>query len=182
MVDWCDDTLELARWFQQSSPAVPFVLHGFRLGALFAGIVFDRAIGDGLLLWSPPLSGQDALRSTLARWVRMKQLSTPAEQHLPFATCVQLLEEGQAVRVEGYRWSGKLWRSSQELRVPPGLMQSEGVSASDRPVRAQDPWNHITLLQKSGSPGSRELETLDLLFAENLRWITEALAAVPGHS
>ena len=65
--DWSEDTRLLADWLNARSPGAPLLLHGVELGAVFAGRAFHCGLGDALLLWSPPATANQALRSTIAR-------------------------------------------------------------------------------------------------------------------
>ena len=54
--DLSQDIRLLAEWLATRTPKAPLLLHGHAMGAVLAGRAFDEGIGDGLLLWSPPVS------------------------------------------------------------------------------------------------------------------------------
>ncbi len=173
---WSKDIFELAQRHRHRNPSVPFVLHGFELGGLFAGSIFDRGLGDALLMWSPPASANQSLRSTFMRWIAMKHLFTPAEVRLPASHYFRQLEEGGSLRVEGYLWSSALWQDSFHFSLPQALTNG-GVAAATykRPVHSETFDKNTSSLLKGGSIGYERIEDLDWLFAANRNWIRSAV-------
>jgi hypothetical protein len=147
--DWCEDVWLLAEWMNRRSPNVPLVLHGLQLGALLVGRAFDIGIGDALLLWAPPATANEALRSMLKRRVGVEQLFKIGERKSA-ADHIRQMEQGCSVEVDGYEWSSGLWRDSFQFDLPTRLNDEESAASSyNRPVR-------ILRLDKQIEPGVGE--------------------------
>jgi esterase/lipase len=173
---WAEDVEFLADWLKSRSPDVPLVLHGLEIGGLLAGNAFHNGIGTALLLWSPPATANQALRSTLLRWVGLEHLFKPSEDVKPAAEYIRQLEEGAFVEVEGYQWSSSLWRDSFGVKLPTSMIdQGTAASAYDRPVRIVKLDKRAAPLVKGGFVGYDEAKDFGWLFAPNAEWI----AAVP---
>jgi hypothetical protein len=169
---WREDVELLAGWLKGRSPQVPLVLHGLEIGALLAGNAFHSGLGDGLLLWSPPASAQQALRSTILRWVGLEYLYKPSEEIRPAAEYFRQLEQGAFVEVEGYQWSSSLWRDSFGVSLPSSMIdESTAASAYDRPVRVLKLDKRASPLVRGGFVGYDEAKDFDWLFAPNADWI-----------
>jgi hypothetical protein len=155
---------------------VPLVLHGLEVGGLLAGNAFHNGIGRALLLWSPPTTANQALRSTLLRWVGLEHLFKPNADVKPAAEYIRQLEEGAFVEVEGYQWSSSLWRDSFGVKLPTSMIDEDtAASAYDRPVRIIKLDKRAAPLVKGGFVGYDEAKDFGWLFAPNAEWI----AAVP---
>jgi hypothetical protein len=175
---WNEDVELLADWLKSRSPDVPLVLHGLEVGGLLAGSAFHNGIGRALLLWSPPATANQALRSTLLRWVGLEHLFKPSEDVKPAAEYIRQLEQGAFVEVEGYQWSSSLWRDSFGVKLPPSMIDDcTAASAYDRPVRIVKLDKRAAPLVKGGFVGYDEAKDFSWLFAPNAEWI----AAVPRH-
>jgi hypothetical protein len=170
---WREDVELLAAWLKSRSPQAPLVLHGLEIGALLAANAFHNGIGDGLLLWSPPANAQQALRSTILRWVGLEYLYKPSEEVRPAAEYFRQLEEqGAFVEVEGYQWSGSLWRDSFGVNLPGSMIDdSTAASAYDRPVRIVKLDKRAAPLVRGGFVGYDEAKDFNWLFAPNADWI-----------
>jgi hypothetical protein len=172
---WSEDVQVLGDWFQRRSPEVPFVLHGLEIGAILAGKAFHDGTGSGLLLWSPPASAHQALKSTLLRWVGLELLYKPKEEVRPAAEYIRQLEQGGFVEVEGYQWSSCHWRESFGVALPTSLIDdSTAASAYDRPVRIVKLDKQAAPLVKGGFVGYDEAKDFDWLFSPNFDWIAAA--------
>jgi pimeloyl-ACP methyl ester carboxylesterase len=175
--DWNEDVELLADWLKNRSPATPLLLHGLELGALLAGRTFDRGTGDALLLWSPPATANQALRSTLMRWVGLEQLFKCGDDRKSASDYIRQLERDSLLEVDGYPWSGKLWSDSFQFELPSPLISEDGATqAYRRPVKIVKLGKEAAPLSKGGSVGYDEAKDFNWLFAPNLEWITQALA------
>jgi Serine aminopeptidase, S33 len=174
---WYEDVLLLADWLQSRSPNVPLVLHGLELGALLAGKTFHAGIGDALLLWSPPANANQALRSTLLRWVGLEQLLKYSEDRISPADYIRRLDQGSPVEIEGYEWSATLWRDSFGLELPPAMADEQSAAvAYNKPIRILKLPKQAAPLVKGGAVGYDEVKDFSWLFAPNADWIVAATA------
>jgi alpha/beta superfamily hydrolase len=170
--DWSEDVRLLSRWLQDRSPAVPLFLHGLELGAVLAGREFHNGIGDALLLWAAPASANQALRSTLIRWVRLEQIFKSVDERRIASDYIKDLENGSPQEIEGYRWSTRIWQESLGLELPPGLENDETASSAYRkPVKNVKLGKEAVPLAKGGTPAHDEFKDFSWLFAPNLEWI-----------
>jgi alpha/beta superfamily hydrolase len=178
---WSEDIELLTAWLRDRSPNLPLVLHGLEVGALLAGKAFHRGIGDVLFLWSPPVNANQALRPALLRWIAVDQLFKFGDDRRPASTFIRELEQGSTVDVEGYRWSAKLWRESQEVLLPRD-MEDEGRAsrAYQRPVRIVRLGNDAIPLIKGGPAVADEPRDFTSLFAKNWDCLAAALAKQAG--
>lgn len=180
--NWLQDVELLADWLKKRSPEVPMVLHGLELGTLLAGKAFARGVGDVLLLWAAPANANQVLRATLLRQIAMDQAFKDKHQRRPVSDYLEQLEGGDFLEVEGYQWSGRLWRDSFKLELPAG-MEDEGsaLSTYNRPIR-------IVKLDKRAVPlvkgSAAEFEAINKdfsgLFADNFGWIAAVLPNSQG--
>jgi predicted alpha/beta hydrolase len=180
--DWREDVQLLAEWLKRRSPNVPLLLHGLEIGALLVGKAFEAGIGDSLLLWSPPASANQALRTTLLRWVGLQQLLRFTEERVTGADNIRLLEEGSPIEVEGYQWSPRLWRDSFAFELPQG-MDNEQTAAEkySRPVRVVTLGADARPLAKKGIVGGGdEITDLTWLYSQNFDWVSTTLSALTG--
>jgi hypothetical protein len=152
------------------------VLHGLGIGALLASLVFDAGLGESLLLWSPPANANQALRSTLVRWVNVEQLFKYGDERKPPSVFIQQLEQGLPIEVEGYQWSGKLWQDSLRIHLPAAL-QDEGAAqaAYKRPVRIVKLGKEASPLVKAGTVADDRPKDFSWLFDANWEWITKTI-------
>lgn len=163
--DWSADTALLADWLQQRAPQVPVILHGFELGALLAGRLFARGIGDVLLTWNAPATANQILRGILARHVAADNMFKYGGGRRLFGDYVGELE-ASALDVEGYHWSAGLWRESFEIKFPPGLSFTP-----ERPVRS-------VRVQAIATARFGEIINPDLtdLFSNDVDWMVNSLS------
>ena len=179
--DWMEDVELLAGWLKARSPQAPLALHGLELGALLAAKTFETGVGEALLMWAPPTTANQALRSTLLRRISMDQAFKYGDERKPVSDYIQQLESGHSLEVEGYLWSGRLWHDSFRLELPAG-MANEGshTSALQKPVRTVKLDKHAAPLIKGSSVGYDAI-TRDFsgLFADNFDWINSA-AVIPS--
>jgi pimeloyl-ACP methyl ester carboxylesterase len=180
IADWRHDVQLLSTWLQNRSPRLPLVLHGLSMGAVLAGSVFDQGTGDGLLLWSPPANANQALRSTLMRWVGLEQIFKFGDDRRSASDYIRELELGSPLEVDGYRWSVKLWNESFEFALPVGLATQESAArAYQRPVKITKLTRDAAPLAKGGLVGYDDLKDFSWLYAPHREWI-EALASQSG--
>lgn len=177
---WMEDVRIAAGWFQELTPHVPLVLHGLETGALFAGRCFQDGVGSALLLWSPSPSGNHALRSALLRWVGLEQILSFGAERRKTSDYIQLLNDGQAIEVEGYRWSSALWKDSFQWTLAEGL-STVGDTVLDtvvdgRPVRIANLPSKAAPLVKGGFVGYDEAKDFEWLFREHSRWVEDAVS------
>lgn len=173
--DWSEDVRLLSTWLVARSPAAPLVIHGLALGAVLAGRAFDVGAGDALLLWSPPANANQALRSTLMRWVGLEQIFKFGNDRRSTADYIRELEQGTPLEVEGYQWSTKLWQESFAFNLPQALDTEEAAElAYQRPVKITRLGKEAAPLAKGGSVGYDDLKDFTWLFAPHHNWIAEA--------
>jgi alpha-beta hydrolase superfamily lysophospholipase len=172
---WSEDVRLLSTWLVSRTPSVPLVVHGLALGAVLAGRAFDSGIGDALLLWSPPANANQALRSTLMRWVGLEQIFKFGNDRRSTADYIRELEQGSPLEVEGYQWSTKLWQESFAFNLPHALENEEAAAlAYQRPVKITRLGKEAAPLAKGGSVGYDDLKDFTWLFAPHYSWIAQS--------
>jgi hypothetical protein len=177
---WEEDVRLLSTWFKSRTPHVPLVLHGLGLGAILAGRVFDGGVGEGLLLWSPPANANQAMRTTLMRWVGLEQIFKFGDDRKSASDYIRELEKGSPLQVDGYLWSPGLWRDSLDFTLPAALASEESAKrAYERPVRIFKLNSDAAPLGKGGLVGYDDLRDFTWLFTPNREWVT-AVAAQSG--
>jgi alpha/beta superfamily hydrolase len=172
--NWIEDVEFLAGWLQSRLPDVPLILHGLGLGALLASKVFAADVANALLLWSAPANAHEVLRAALLRCIAVDNMFKYGDERKPVADYVQQLET-EALEVDGYHWSSRLWRDSLKFETPFGEDgEARAPGAGARPVRA-------VKLDRSATPlvtGSTYLSInpdLNGLFTDNFEWIAKVL-------
>jgi hypothetical protein len=177
--DWSQDLRLLSAWLAERSPAAPLVLHGLAIGAILAGRAFDSGIGDVLLLWSPPANANQALRSTLMRWVGLEQIFKFGNDRRSAADYIRELEQGSPLEVDGYQWSTGLWHDSFGFTLPQALANQESAAlAYQRPVKITRLDKAAAPLARGGSVGYDDLKDFTWLFAPHCDWIVEAASSL----
>jgi hypothetical protein len=168
--DWQQDVNFLAGWLKNQSPDVPLILHGLELGALMAGKTYSTGVGDALLLWSAPASANEVLRRPLSRHVFKN-----VYERKPIADYIRQLEADQPLEVDGYQWSGALWRES--LRFEKAIADDTG-----RPVKLVKLDTGAASKLKGSAMGYAVSLNLDLsdLFADSFEWMANAVSISPG--
>jgi hypothetical protein len=179
--DWYEDLQFLTDWFESRTPALPLILHGLEIGALLAAKSFDSGIGGAMLLWSPPANANQALRSTLLRWVGLEQLLTPGAERRSASDYIRQLEQGLPVEVEGYEWSPTLWRDSFGWELPSFSGGEQDAGPDQRRVKVVKLPKEAAPLVKGGFVGHDEVKNFDWLFEKDAEWIeAQALACKEG--
>jgi alpha/beta superfamily hydrolase len=174
--DWSEDVHLLAKWLKEQSPEAPLVLHGLGVGALLASLAFHDGVGDALLLWSPPESANQALRSAVVRWINVEQLFKYGDERKPASAFIQELERGSSVEVEGYQFSGKLWQNSFLFDMPPAMRDEASARAEyKKPVRIIKLGREASPLVKAGTVADDRAKDFTWLFSENWQWIATGI-------
>ncbi len=173
--NWSEDVRLLAGWLANRHPRVPLLLHGLGGGGVLAGMAFDAGIGDGVLLWSTPASANEALRSTLLRWVFLDQVFKFGSEQRSASHYIGELEMGNTIDVDGYKWTARLWRDSLQFALPAALSNQVIADRTyDRPVRIVKLARNAAPLTKYGEWGLDDVKDFTWLFAPNSEWIEEA--------
>jgi hypothetical protein len=176
---WIEDAELLARWLSNREPRVPLLLHGLGLGALLAAKAFEKGLGSGLLMWAPPADAHRALRSLLVRSINLEQSFKFGDQRKPPSEYLRQLDAGGSIEVDGYRWTGNLWRDSFQHPMPYSIEQNGDApaEAEHRPIRAVK-LDHRDAPLINGSAVGYEAVNKDFtkLFAENFEWLTTYVA------
>jgi hypothetical protein len=174
--DWSEDVHLLGKWLNGRSPEVPLVLHGLGVGALLASRAFDGGVGEALLLWSPPESANQALRSAVVRWINVEQLFKYGDERKPASAFIQELERGSSVEVEGYQFSGQLWQNSFLFDMPPAMRDEASARAEyKKPVRIIKLGREAAPLVKAGTVADDRAKDFTWLFSENWQWIATSI-------
>ncbi len=174
--DWSQDVHLLAEWILGRSPRLPLLLHGLELGAILAGKCFQEGMGDALLLWSPPVNANQVLRSTLLRWSGLEQLYESPENRKSVSAYIRELEQGSSIEVQGYRWSGRLWRDSFHFDLPADMADgSLAGEAYKKPVKCVRFGKDAVCLTM---PYLRYEEVKDLssLYSDTFNWVAGTFA------
>jgi len=179
---WSEDVQILACWLKTRSPGVPLMLHGLDMGALFAAQNFQVGIGDALLLWAPPASANESLRTTIARQIGLEKLFryVGAKQRQA-SDYIRQLNDGLLIEIDGYEWSSRLWHDSFDLHLPPGIGDESGDTlASERPVRIVWPENAAPLIKGSSVAYDTINKDFTQLFSQNYDWLSMVTATLIG--
>jgi pimeloyl-ACP methyl ester carboxylesterase len=178
---WSDDVQQLATWFREREADVPLTLHGLELGALLAARTFHNGTADALILWSPPDNAHSILRSALQRWIAPQQLLKLEGERRPPSHYFRLLDQGQSVEVEGYKYSAEMWRQSLAFGLPEAMVSpNDPASRYKRPVRIVALGKNARPLVKGGVVGFEENKDFDWLFAPNYDWIVSNASVALG--
>jgi pimeloyl-ACP methyl ester carboxylesterase len=177
---WSEDVHLLADWVANQSPRLPFILHGLELGAILAARCFEEGTGDALLLWSPPINANQALRSILLSWAGLEQLWESPENRTSASEYIRRLEQGSLIEVQGYQWSSRLWRESFHFNLPAGMESERSpYEAYKKPVK-------IVRLSKEAAPLVKphlmyqDVKNLSWLYSANFDWLHSILACNSG--
>ncbi|HVV72517.1 MAG TPA: alpha/beta hydrolase [Verrucomicrobiae bacterium] len=178
--DWCNDIQLCAARLQQEAPGLPLVLTGLGIGGLLGAQLFRQGLGDALLLWSPPVCGNSALKEFLVRRLSYDYALARLRGPKRLADYIACLDRGHSVNVEGYAIGPRLWHKSSSIKL--GL---EGAGGSDPSGRE---WKIVRLgaaevpliggfgLWRALNPRSKITRyplnpDLGLFFQQNLGWI-----------
>ncbi len=176
--EWLDDLRLCARWLSARGDAdgCPLILHGWRLGALLAARAFEcDRVGSALLLWSPPSSGREMLRSALRfRFAEDYALNDGAPRKSA-EDYIAEIQSGKHVEVDGIAWSRRLWEQSAGLTLDlpdRGLLADSYGHCDERPWKISHP--KITTgpmsLSRGATPGGLNPD-MGELFEPNFEWI-----------
>lgn len=169
---WSEDIRLLSGWLAARTPKAPLILHGLSMGAVLAGRAFDEGIGDGLLMWSPPLSANQALRATLSRWVGLEQIFKFGTNRRSTSDYIRDFEQGSPLEVDGYQWVNQLWNESFDFALPEALISEESSAhVYDRPVKITRLGKEAAPLATGGSVGYDDLKDFTWLFEPQYEWI-----------
>jgi hypothetical protein len=118
--DWKSDVHRLVAEMRRHDKHAPLLIHGLRMGGLLGAEVFREGQGDGLLLWTPPLSARDHLWEMLRQNLIIEMSLRPKAQPKSREAYIADLEAGIPTRVDGYLWTQGLWKKADAytLRVP----------------------------------------------------------------
>jgi hypothetical protein len=179
---WLEDVELLAGWMQQRSPEAPVAIHGLEMGAVLAAKAFEKGLGDALLLWAPPPSGNQALRNTLLPRIAAEQMFKYGDERKPVSDYLRRLEQGEVLEVAGYRWSGQMWHDSFQVELPACMADEVSAAAAlKRPVRIVKLDKNAVPLVKGSSVGYEGInKDFSELFNDNFKWIAGSLAAPVG--
>jgi hypothetical protein len=143
---------------------------------LLASRAFHGGVGEVLLLWSPPESANQALRSAVVRWINVEQLFKYGDERKPPSAFIQELERGSSVEVEGYQFSGKLWQNSFLFDMPPAMRDEASAKAEyKKPVRIIKLGREAAPLVKAGTVADDRAKDFTWLFLENWEWIATSI-------
>ena len=123
--------------------------------------------------------GLRVLRTVLMRHIAADNAFKGAGDRKPASDYVRQLEVDQHLEVEGYEWSGKLWRDSFKLELPLNNgVDGASAWAKGRPVRAVKLDKTAAPLVKGSSLAYVLLNPdLSQLFVDNLNWITSHVSS-----
>jgi len=93
----------------------------------------------------------------------------------------RLLDQGQSVEVEGYKYSAEMWRQSLAFGLPEAMVSpNDPASRYKRPVRIVALGKNARPLVKGGVVGFEENKDFDWLFAPNYDWIVSNASVALG--
>lgn len=115
--DWRHDVECCTRDLTRQLPGVPVALYGVRAGALLAAHCFRAGLGDAMIL-AAPMDAGPLLQDILRRSLIAEMLANPHAPRTTRDACIARLERDELVNVDGYFWSGRLWRDAANLRLP----------------------------------------------------------------
>lgn len=172
---WSEQVEGVGRWFQAQQPEVPLILHGLELGALLTNKAFRSGIGDSLLMWSVPRNASEVLRRALWRQVFMR-----FSERKSLSDYIRVLEANQPLEVDGYVWSGRLWREALEFGTA-GEADGAGSGARGdyrvRAVKLEGPGASVFTKPSMGRYVALNPD-LTPLFAQNAEWILQTVAEI----
>lgn len=181
--NWSEDVQVLADQIVARSPTVPLVLHGFELGAILAARSFHGGTGDALLLWSPPITANQVLRSILMRSAGLEPPYQTPESFEIVAKNIRHLEQGNSIEVLGYQWSSRLWHDSFEFALPTAMGDELACrEAYKKPIKIDTFDNKRSTLDRSHLRYDQARD-YSRLYSSNFDWMIEALGiGIGGHS
>lgn len=181
---WLEDIEACVAWLDQRGKR-PLTIHGLGGAGLNACRVFNRGLGDALLLWAPPESARDLLMGLLRRRLAA-DMALGASKSGGRDAYVAQLEAGVSVEVDGFEWSPALWRESKDLRLTLPDATESGKARPYKVVGMEDGLARFYAGERVGAPqrgraaAKRTPLNPDLsdLFSKNADWIRESMAAV----
>jgi alpha-beta hydrolase superfamily lysophospholipase len=173
--DWYSDLRVCAQWLAERARGLPLVLHGLQMGGLLAGRLFvNENVGTALLLWATPADAREILHHCLRlKWAAEYAIRKSGEtQQSHIAT----LEQGNTLEVEGYQWTGRLWRDSKVFT----LVLPDGECRRPWHTRALDvAAGPLDMYWRPGRPDRRDIGLLNprlkWLFEPELKWLQKHL-------
>lgn len=185
--EWLEDLHLCAQRLRQQDRELPLMLHGLELGAVLASLAFNDGVGDGMLLWSPPAGARELLLQAL----RLRLSADYARNGSSLARktrqdYIKELESGNPVEVDGFTWSERLWRESEQINtVLPDPDKVQGISVSR-------PWRVVQLDKAAGALHTAAMSSMLLgvprllnpdlqeLFQDSGQWIRSSLTNLGG--
>jgi alpha/beta superfamily hydrolase len=182
---WRDDAGRCHAFLASRAPRAPIVLHGLGLGALLADELFREGLGDALVQWLPPKSGRDMLYQQLQLRLANDFVLQPTKRRTR-DQYVADLERGEALEVEGYSWTRRLWESATAYNSDEATEEGPQPSPMARPrtVTQLDPCGAHMLggigpnpLRQEGERRQLRLLNPDLsrTFDEVVSWLDAAV-------
>lgn len=144
-----DQDLRRVYSFARHRERGPVVLMGFRAGALLAANAFSATLGDALVLWEPPLSGQAYVMEVLRRKIAADYTLGGAQAGKTRKDYLAELESGVPVEVEGFVWSPELCRSLLAAVLPDAPTERPRLSITRKthPLPRPPFWEESPTLQ-----------------------------------
>ena len=144
---WIENLEAGVAWLRQQVEA-PLWLWGLRAGCLLGAALLQRGLlAEGLLMWQPVLSGEQALR----QFLRLKTVADVAagRQARDYTALYHALEQGGEVVVAGYRLNPALARgmAAAEMRLPAGGLRIECFEMAGGSATALSPALSVRLAQ-----------------------------------
>ncbi len=179
---WCEDAAFCAARLAAAVDGEAVILHGVRLGAVIAAELFASGVGDGLLVWAPPVSAQALLMDTLRHNVVAQQLAATNAPRRVRAQLIAALETGELINVDGYFWTLELWAGAKRHPLllpatsesrPWHALQVRGAAhdASEPNSQARVETVDADTFWKSSSP--LLVPRSDAFFRASLRWFDQ---------
>ncbi len=190
--NWREDVIACCRHLRERDDRLPLLMHGMRLGAVLASEAFNPQFGgngDALLLWGPPQGGREHLWELLRKLMMVEMTARPEAARRTREEYVAQIEAGEALNVDGYFWTRKLWDDSSghslyrsttddrrprhaiDVKTPP---QSAPQLAPDQSpptvVRADRPWDASGMITPDNTA----------LFEASLHWLSRAVPPQRG--
>ncbi len=181
---WYADLLAVVRFAADEPRVAPLFIHGIGMGALLGYRAFSENIGDALLMWLAPASGEQMLHEQM----KLRLASDFVIDQRAFRSREAYFAEmdsGGCVEVEGFPWTRRLPENIRDFSIP-----SLRIVDPARPCHAPalDRMAAYMLggiggnpLRIPGQPRPMNLINPDLsdCFSSNLAWIDSVLGSRP---
>jgi alpha/beta superfamily hydrolase len=112
MTDWMEDVRACATLVRSEGTDLPLFLWGLRTGAILASECFREGVGDALIACAPAETGQALLLDMLRRKMMADMVAGHPTLPSTREEIVAHLEQGGRCNVDGYEWTGALWRDA----------------------------------------------------------------------